>query len=455
MLIVISDLHLGDGTTADSISPTAFHLFARRLVETARFASVRKDGAYRPIENIDILLMGDILDPLHSALWLDTTPGDVNYIRPWSDPDNLYYAPKLLQVTRSILEHNKESMGVLRNLANGERIHMAPATNSGKADLDSRDQIPIKVKLHYMVGNHDWYYHLKGEAFDKIRAEMIETMGLANDPTPFPYDPEESPVLKDLFQRHKVLARHGDVFDKFNFDKDKGRDHGTVGDVFTMDVCNRFPIEVNKRYGESLPAGIVDSLRKIANIRPVLASPLWISGQIRQFAGEHHIEAELKEVWDEIADEFLELDFVKQADKAFKFDIVDAMQLIVKLSGRASFSTIDEVVIWVRKKMWGNKHSFAQFALKEPAFKQGKAQYFVYGHIHHYEVVPLGMNDIYPKPESQIYFNSGTWHSYYDLAIQNPKEQKFVPYQALTYITFYTPEEHDGRSFETWSGAYA
>jgi hypothetical protein len=30
-----------------------------------------------------------------------------------------------------------------------------------------------------------------------------------------------------------------------------------------------------------------------------------------------------------------------------------------------------------------------------------------------------------------------------------------VPYQALTYLTFYTKEEHDGRHFETWSGAYA
>ena len=455
MLIIISDLHLGDGTTADSIAPNAFQLFARRVTETVRFASVRKDGSYRPIDTIDILLMGDILDPLHSTLWLDTNPGDPNYIRPWSEPDNPRYAQKLLEVTRSILEHNKESMEILRDLAHGGRIKMAPATSSGKADLDSKDQIPLKVRIHYMVGNHDWYYHIKGEAFDKIRSEIIEKMGLSNETAPFPYDPEESPFLKELFEQHKVLARHGDVYDKFNYDVDKGRDHGTVGDAFTMDVCNRFPIEVKNRYGNLLPEGIVDSLRKIGNIRPVLASPLWISGQIRQFANEHHIEAELKKVWDEIADEFLQLDFVREADKAFKFDIVDAMQLIVKLSGRASFSTIDDIVIWMRKKMWGNKHSFAQFALKEPAFKKGRAQYFVYGHTHHYEVVPLGMNNAMQKTESQIYFNSGTWHSYYDLAIQNPREQKFVPYQALTYITFYAPEEHDGRSFETWSGAYA
>ena len=57
MLVVISDLHLGDGSTASSIPANAFHLFANRLRETAYFASFRKDGTYRPIESLDLLLM--------------------------------------------------------------------------------------------------------------------------------------------------------------------------------------------------------------------------------------------------------------------------------------------------------------------------------------------------------------------------------------------------------------
>src|SRR3972149_730018 len=117
--------------------------------------------------------------------------------------------------------------------------------------------------------------------------------------------------------------------------------------IVTRDVCNRFPVEVQKRYGDQVPAGIVDSLRKIANIRPVLAAPLWISGQVKKYAGKHPLEDELKEVWDELADEFLQSNFVREADKTFRFDVVDAMQLIIKISGRASFSTINDVVIWV------------------------------------------------------------------------------------------------------------
>jgi hypothetical protein len=255
--------------------------------------------------------------------------------------------------------------------------------------------------------------------------------------------------------RHRVYARHGDLYDKFNYDAEKGRDFGTVGDAFAMEVSNRFPVEVQKRYGDTLPEGLIDSLRKISNIRPALAAPIWISGQIRHYVGDHPMEEELKNVWDDISDEYLQLDFVRQADKAFRFDITDVMELIVKISGRASFQTINDVIMWVQNKMWGGNHSFAQYSLTEPAFTSGKSQYIIYGHTHHHEIVPLGMNVLLPKPESQIYFNSGTWHSYYSLAIQNPKEQKFVPYQALTYLTFYTSEEHDGRNFETWSGAYA
>lgn len=455
MLVIISDLHLGDGTTANSISPSAFKVFAKRLQETAYFASWRKDGRYDPIENINLILMGDILDPLHSTRWLDTLPGDANYIRPWSDPINPNYAAKLLEVTRAILKENKESMEILRQCANGEIVSLPPADSRGKPDYQSSEQLEIKVNIHYMIGNHDWYYHLKGTAFDEIRQQIIEKMGLSNPASPFPYDAGESPFLKDLFDRYKVIAHHGDCYDKFNFDKEKGRDYGTIGDAFTMDVCNRFPIEVQKRYGDQLPAGIVASLGRIANIRPVLAAPLWISGQIKSHAGTRSVENKLKKVWDEIAGEFLELDFVRQADKAYKFDMVDAMQLIIKISGRASFSTINDVVIWVRNKMWGVKHSFASHALLEPTFLNNTNQFVVYGHTHHYEVIPLGTDNGIPQAESQLYFNSGTWHSYYDLAIKNPREQKFVPYQSLTYISFFTHQEHDGRRFETWSGAYA
>jgi len=140
MLVIISDLHLGDGTTAESIPASAFYLFAKRLRQDAHFASMHY-GKYRPIEELDVILMGDIIDPLHSTKWLFppqgqedyievngqkhikiTEEGDDNYIRPWSDPSHPLFAPKLLEVTRSIIEYNKEALEVMRKLASGEFI---------------------------------------------------------------------------------------------------------------------------------------------------------------------------------------------------------------------------------------------------------------------------------------------------------------------------------------------
>ena len=60
-----------------------------------------------------------------------------------------------------------------------------------------------------------------------------------------------------------------------------------------------------------------------------------------------------------------------------------------------------------------------------------------------------------PNHQDQLYINSGTWHSYFDLAIKDPSEQRFIPYETLTYLTFYKDGEREGRLFETWSGAYA
>jgi len=454
MLVISSDIHLGDGTTANSISPTAFDLFSKRLRETAYYASFRQDGTYHPIESLDLLLMGDILDPLHSTLWLDTAPRTLNYTRPWTDINNPNFVTTVSEATKAIIDVNKESLDLLRRCANGEIILLPPANDRYEPDEDSKERIPIRVRIHYMVGNHDWYYHLPGNTFDEVRKTIVESMGLCNDFGPFPYDLDEHPALREILQSYRVFVRHGDCYDTFNFNREKGRNHSTLGDIFTMDVCNRFPVEVQKRYGDQLPSGIIDSLRRITNVRPALATPLWISGQIKRHAQSAALETELKKVWDDLCDEFLQLDAVREQDKAFKFDVVDALQLILKISKRASFETLNDIIIWVHDRLRENGRSLAEHALQEPAFLDDSARFIVYGHTHFHEIVPLDSDGEPPDEQNQFYINSGTWRSYYDLAVKDPREQKFVRYQTFTYLTFYKEGERGGRLFETWSGAY-
>ena len=63
-----------------------------------------------------------------------------------------------------------------------------PAVKRSKSGLptgnatgsNTRQRLPVKVNIHYMIGNHDWYYHLPGEDFDQVRSDMIADMGLSN-----------------------------------------------------------------------------------------------------------------------------------------------------------------------------------------------------------------------------------------------------------------------------------
>jgi len=455
MLVVVSDLHLGDGSTASSIPANAFHLFANRLRETAYFASFRSDGTYKPIESLDLLLMGDILDPLHSTLWLDTAPTAVGYTRPWTSFTSPLFSAKLAQTTQAIINENKESIEVLRRFATGETLTIPPANARGEPDHDSKERVQIKVHSYYMVGNHDWYYHLKGPAYDEIRKTLIDSLGLSNPVDNFPFDLNEYPELREILEGYKVFCRHGDYFDHFNFNPKEGRDYSALGDVFTMEVLNRYPVAVQQHFGDKLPKGLIDSLRRLTNVRPALATSLWVSGQLKRYVGDATLESELKKVWDDICEEFLQLPAVRAQDKPFVLDTVDAMEIAIKIAKGTSFETLNDLVLWIRNKVSDGERSFAEHALEEPAFINKTAKYIIYGHTHHHEVISLDSSGEPFEENDQIYFNSGTWHTYFDLAAKDPKQQKFVPYQTLTYLAFYKDGERAGRQFETWSGTYA
>jgi hypothetical protein len=455
MLIIISDIHLGDGTCGNSISAFAFRLFADRLRELAFNASWRADGKYHPIKEINILMLGDILDPLHSTFWLEKGLGEPGYVRPWTDYTTPEYATTLRTITRNILKNNVEAIGFLKGLSGLTGLSLPPSTSSGKPGMDSRQCEPVNVRLHYMVGNHDWYYHLPGPSFDAIRKEIVQSFGLSNPPGPFPHELYESVDLQNLLDSYKVFAQHGDLYDPLNYNKEKGRNASSLGDAFVVEIINRFPDEVELRLKEDLPPESFEALNELSNVRPLLATPLWISSQIRQNNIGPVVQRKIKEVWDEVCNEFLALPFLQEGDKPFKLDLVNGLELAIRLTDRFSFETIDDIIFWARRKFNPNEKTFSRHALKEEAFLNHTAQFVVYGHTHHHEIVPLDSFPGTPRPTNQMYINSGTWHTYFDLAVHKPEEQKFIPYQVLTYLTFYKEDERSGRRFETWSGTFS
>ncbi len=454
MLIIISDIHLMDGTCGKSIPVSAFLLFSDRLKELALNASWRVDGKYRPIKEIDILLMGDILDPLHSILWLKSQPGQAEYVRPWTDTRAPEYAGTVKAITKNILQKNAGALAILRGLTGADGLSLPPASLTGQPDFNAATREPVSVRLHYMVGNHDWYYHLPGPAFEVIRQEIVQALGLSNPPGPFPHELSESAELQSLLGGYDVYAQHGDIHDPFNYSKELGRNASTLGDAFAVEIINRFPLEVERRLRNDLPPGSLDNLHDLVNIRPVLATSLWIGSQLRNNALGKTEQQKLKDLWDEVCNDFLALPFVKAHDKRFKWDAVTDLQIAIRITDSFSFKTINEIVVWARKIFKSEEVSYAQYALQEEAFLNKSARFVVYGHTHYHEIVPLDTIPTQPRPVTQMYINSGTWHSYFDLAINKPEEQKFIPCQVLTYLTFYKDDERLGRGFETWSGSF-
>ena len=144
MLIIASDIHLADGSCAKSISPSAFYLFADRLREMAYQASWRTDNTYQPIDGIDLVLLGDILDPLQSTRWLDTQPGEADYIRPWVDPLKAGYNSKLSEVTTAIINANKEGLKVLKISTWPGALTIPPATRKGKPIRNQRQRFQCR-----------------------------------------------------------------------------------------------------------------------------------------------------------------------------------------------------------------------------------------------------------------------------------------------------------------------
>lgn len=449
MLIILSDLHLGDDTCGKSISADAFQVFAERLKEMAMRASWRADGSYRPIEEITILLLGDILDPLHSTRWLDTQPKDQNYTRPWSDQNVPAYAEKVREITRAILKKNAASIRALRNL----EVTIPSNLSTSLGWMRKRKRVEVKTNIHYMIGNHDWYYGIPGEAFNAIREEIVDAFGLAQDSSPFPHIPDDAPSIAKKLAAYKVYAVHGDKHDPFNYNKKNGRIYSALGDVFTVEMLNRFPLEVARRLPE-VPPAVIENLREISRVRPVLAAWLWVSSQIKHNHLPQSMQRKIKKIWHDLGDDFLALDVVRTADKRFQFDNVDKLEIALQLSKMTPAKTLNDLLLWVQDEIWGGEISYAKKALEEPAFLNKEARYIVYGHTHHHEIVPLDTSESLNSQEDQYYLNSGTWHTYFDLTIHQPREQKFVSYQTVSYLIFYQGDQRKGKAFETLSSTF-
>ena len=460
MLVIISDLHLTDGTSGETISAGTPRIFRQRLSDMAYDASKRSDGTYRPVESIDLLLLGDIFDAIRSTRWVFDAAGKPVSVRPWDPPNSPAFIAKLNEITDGIIENNAESLAVLRGYTGERPVTIPPATRSGRPrkvshNQDAKSRQPVPMRIHYMVGNHDWFYHLPGVAHNAIRQKVADAIGLTTPAAaPFPHDPAESDVLPALMRQYNLFARHGDIFDPFNFEGN--RDAPSLGDAVVVELLNRFPSEVDRRMkqtGVQLPQACLDGLREMDNVRPTLLIPVWLNSLLQRTVPDKKKIDWVKDIWDDVADDFLKHPFVRARDKRLDFfDTVDQLEWALKFSKGLSLDTMSRVVTWFKSKFGSGPTTHHQNAFTEDAFINKKARFIVHGHTHLPEIVALDSEGVGQNRIDQLYLNSGTWRRVHEMAQFDKNEQEFMGFHVMTYFSFYKGDERKGRSFETWTG---
>jgi len=441
MLVIISDLHLTDGSSGETIKEGAFRAFREHLRDLAYDASWRGHARYEPIKELHLVLLGDILDVIRSVKWCAAQ------IRPWSDVHDPRLAALVADINGEILKHNQNSLRVLHDLRLVTTL--PPATPGGTVatvsrEPEAKERVPVKVNIYYLVGNHDWFYHLPGPSFDAIRQSVVDAIGLANSASaPFAHDPVEWPVLMQVFLEHHVFARHGDIYDSLNYEGE--RNASSFGDAMVIELLNRFPDVVAARLGTRLSQECRAGLKELDNVRPLEIVPVWVDGLLRRTCSAV-LADEIKHIWNEMASEFLKLDFVKSRTPFF-------LRFGLKLSRGFSFSDVSRLFLRFRARF--RPEVFYPNAFKETAFKAQTSRFIVYGHTHRHEIVPLRSLNVAGVPLDQIYINSGTWRAVHELAQFSIADEQFVGYDVMTYLAFFKDDERKGRGFESWSGALA
>jgi hypothetical protein len=447
MLVIVSDLHLNDKTTGLPLSPGALQVFTTRLRETAVNASWRADGSYRPIERLDLVLLGDVLDLTCTTHW--ATQG----VRPWDDSTSPRVEDAVTSIVDGILSQNRDACNMLRAISTDGAIRIPPAMGNGLPAYDA-ETVPVAVRTVYMVGNHDWMLHLPGTQYDKIRLKVIQHLGLANSRNaPFPHDPYESDDLLATLRRHRVFARHGDIFDPINFSED--RDNASLGDAIVIDLIARFTTSVEQNLNADVPPSILVGLRQLDNIRPLLLAPVWIEGLLERSNVRPAVRKEIKRTWDRLADELLQLPMVQDQDSWSPFDIVNGLERALKFSKRMSLGWAGKVESWLHSLRGAESGSYVQHALGEQDFRNRRARNIVYGHTHHAEAVPLDASYADSYVLNQMYFNSGTWRCVLNQTRWTSSENEFIPTESMSILSFFCGDERGGRPFETWTGMLA
>jgi UDP-2,3-diacylglucosamine pyrophosphatase LpxH len=461
MLVVISDLHLNDGSAAPAnISAKAFAIWMEDVLALARQNKARE---------LVFLYLGDMVDLLRTEHWFYPKPGEPLggrepecfplEDRPWGDRDINRHPEQLSQACRA------RALAILRKIFQETSQQLACLRGDAERWKGPLDALGIPIRRLYVPGNHDRLFWVD----PVIRQEILQAFAATAVPGPRPFEA--------LLPEYGLLARHGHEWDPWNYEafaKDrrpedlKADDYGLtpIGDVLTTELLARLSYQVAAGLPSAVPehirSHVYDQLRCVEDVRPLSQALHWVLVEPATLAASYDAATQaallstLNREAKSIIASVMSIPFVKAwvADHDewnLHLDEADILQDIRRLSKLLDIKRLDLVTRWAERLGAIKDEDDGKPAVHEIG-DPPRARFCVYGHSHTFRHVPMGRNS---SREELVYFNAGTWRP----RVAQAKDQKsFASYQEMTYLVFYRTDEDlgtrssKGLSYELWSG---
>jgi UDP-2,3-diacylglucosamine pyrophosphatase LpxH len=438
VLIFLSDMHLMDGTAG------VHHLGANAFRGTFQdlAAHAEKAGA----RDVTVVFLGDIYELVRTQRWFGF-PLDQ---RPWGRQPSELAANDIFD---GVVANNRETFQILAG------------------SLQDQFGFPVEPRRVYVPGNHDRLCNL----YPSLRRKVRATLGLPASDEPFPHS--------FLDSEHRVYARHGQEWDLFNFEGSETFSllhhveipladylRTPIGDLVAAEFISKVPILALEELPEQEAdrALIVDRLRHLFDVRPMVGIVQWLSYQLTRY--DDRLRGIVNGAVRRAAAEFSEIPFVQEWIAAHDrwanpFDEADRLKLLLALM--ESWRVLDSRQMLRLLEMGIGADEGEHYAARasedfrrldaDPA-SRGEILCVLYGHTH--GALQRGIDVIGDPPRElyRVYANTGTWRPVHR---QSHSKRGFVVSKSLTYSIVYKPGEKilDRRiaqvpALETWSGGF-
>jgi hypothetical protein len=227
MLVVTSNWCVPDGTLSAGLPRKFIDRFRAEIRKASLRGGVRRDGSYRPVDAIDIVLAGDTFDWLVSREWTGA-------VRPWDAGRRAAAARE-----RVVLGAMRRGHRLLATLAGWIRrgIEVPLADRRGRPMPTVSRSVPVRVAV--LSGDRDrWLEQAVGGWMRSAGAPL--------------------PSIGRCWSDGEVVVRHGEELDPLSA---ACASEPTLGESLAVDLIARFAVAIDELAGLSpLAPGLVRQL---------------------------------------------------------------------------------------------------------------------------------------------------------------------------------------------------